>query len=267
MPISVAFIRELETIDPKIRRVLLLLLEELEKQREESVSKKEFNELKEIIRGIGKAIRELAQAQKKTEERLEELAQAQKKTEERLEELAQAQKKTEERLEELAQAQKKTEERLEELAQAQKKTEEEIAKLTKRMDVFETRLEGISDTIGYTLENTSYQALPKILAERYKLSVQGRLIRRYILIDSKEFQINIYGHAKREEKELLILGECKVRPSKREIERFLKRAKQIAQIEGKEAFLLFVAHDFHPNVEKLLQEKGIAYFWSYELQS
>ncbi len=225
MPISVAFIRELETIDPKIRRVLLLLLEELEKQREESVSKKEFNELKEIIRGIGKAIRELAQAQKKTEERLEELA------------------------------------------QAQKKTEEEIAKLTKRMDVFETRLEGISDTIGYTLENTSYQALPKILAERYKLSVQGRLIRRYILIDSKEFQINIYGHAKREEKELLILGECKVRPSKREIERFLKRAKQIAQIEGKEAFLLFVAHDFHPNVEKLLQEKGIAYFWSYELQS
>ncbi|MFN3740214.1 MAG: hypothetical protein ACK4TF_06015, partial [Thermodesulfovibrionales bacterium] len=61
------------------------------------------------IKELRLVVYELAQAQKRTEQRVEELAQAQKKTEQRLEELAQAQKKTEERLEELAQAQKKTE--------------------------------------------------------------------------------------------------------------------------------------------------------------
>jgi len=74
--------------------------EELEHQSEESVTKKEFNELKEIVR---------------------------------------------------------------DLAEAQKHTELEIQKLTGRMDAFEVRLEGISSSVGYGLENSSYKALPSLL--------------------------------------------------------------------------------------------------------
>ena len=53
-----------------------------------AVRREDFNELRS-------AIAELAQAQKRTEERVEELAQAQKRTEERVEELAQIQKRFE----------------------------------------------------------------------------------------------------------------------------------------------------------------------------
>ncbi len=173
---------------------------------------------------------------------------------------------------ELIEAQKRTEEAVNKLAEAQKKTEEEIAKLTQRMGVFEKRLEkveerleGISNSVGYSLENSSYKALPRLLEERFGIRIKDRLIRRYVSVGAKEVQINIYGEARRNGSEILILGECKVRPSKKEIARFEKYAKRIAQHMGKEAFLVVVAHDFTPSIERLLREKGIVYFWSYEL--
>jgi hypothetical protein len=46
------------------------------------VTKVEFNDLKEIVAGLAVTVKELAEAQKRTEARVEELAEAQKKTEE-----------------------------------------------------------------------------------------------------------------------------------------------------------------------------------------
>lgn len=91
MPVSVALIRKLEEIEPRLREVLFAILEEIERQREETVTKKEFNELKEIVK-------ELAQAQKRTEQRVEELAQAQKRTEQELQKLIKEHAKTREQV-------------------------------------------------------------------------------------------------------------------------------------------------------------------------
>ena len=91
MPVSVALIRKLEEIEPRLRGVLFAILEEIERQREETVTKKEFNELKEIVR-------ELADAQKRTEQRVEELAQAQKRTEQELQKLIKEHAKTREQV-------------------------------------------------------------------------------------------------------------------------------------------------------------------------
>ena len=100
-------------------------------------------------------LRELAQAQRRTEEQIGELAKAQVRTEERvgqleaaMERLAQAQARTEERVgrleaavERLAQAQARTEERvgrlevaMEHLAQAQARTEERVGRLEAAME-------------------------------------------------------------------------------------------------------------------------------------
>ncbi len=102
MPFSVALIRQLEkVVDPQLREVLYAILEEIERQRaqlEDQVTKKEFNELKEIVR-------ELAEAQKQTEERLDRL-------EKIVEELAEAQKRTEEELRKLIGEHRKTREQL-----------------------------------------------------------------------------------------------------------------------------------------------------------
>ena len=56
-------------------------------REERGVSREDFSELKDVVRN-------LAQAQERTEIRVEELAEAQKRTENRVEELAQAQEET-----------------------------------------------------------------------------------------------------------------------------------------------------------------------------
>ena len=40
MPISIALIRKLEEVEPRLRGVLFAILEEIERQREETVTKK-----------------------------------------------------------------------------------------------------------------------------------------------------------------------------------------------------------------------------------
>lgn len=148
-----------------------------------------------------------------------ELAIDHRDTQKELKELAQAQKRTEERVEELAQAQKKTEERVEELAQAQKKTEEEIRLLTKEVRKIKIDLENVKDhlgalanTVGYTLENEAYKYLPALLKKHYQIEVTEELKRDYVKIaPNKYIEINIIGKAKKEGKEILIVGESKVR--------------------------------------------------------
>ncbi len=122
--------------------------------------------LSEDILTLPQVVRELAEAQKRTEQRVEELAEAQKRTEQRVEELAEAQKRSEERLTrletavaELAEAQKRTEQRVEELAEAQKRTDERLTRVEQRMDSLEiemkkTRSEvaGLAAAFGSTLE-------------------------------------------------------------------------------------------------------------------
>ena len=100
------------------------------------------------VAALAAAIRELIEAQRRTEERLEALAEAQRRTEERVAQvevqlaaLAEAQRRTEERVEALAEAQRRTEERLSlvevqlaALAEAQRRTEERVNVLTQAIE-------------------------------------------------------------------------------------------------------------------------------------
>ena len=325
MPISATLVRRLSEMgDSEFREMFLLLVEEMERQWEQlaqQVTKEEFRGLQEVVEGLVISVRELAEAQKRTEERINELAEAQKRAEERLTrlevtvaelaeaqkraeerltrlestvaelieaqkrteerltrleatvaELAEAQKRTEERVNELAEAQKRTEKRLNELAEAQKRTEEQISKLVEaqrrteeRVDSLAERLEGISHSVGYSLENRAFKALPALLRGQ-GIQVEGRLLRRYVQIDGRERQVNIYGHGRREGERVLIVGEAKVRPSRREIDRFLRLARRLGEQEGLPVFPLFVAHDFPPAIEAYLRERGIWPVWSYDLE-
>ena len=145
MDISTGLIRKLEKVEPHLREVLVSILEEIERQREERVTRKEFQELRDIVK-------ELAQAQKRTEERLTRL---------------------EETVEKLAQAQRRTEERVNELAQAQRKTEEEIARLTGEVITLKKEVGGLAHTVGYRLEDEAMKALPEILKKEMNLGIIG----------------------------------------------------------------------------------------------
>jgi DNA repair ATPase RecN len=165
-----------------------------------------LEELAEAQKKTELRLEELAEAQKRTEIRLEELAEAQKRTETRVEELAEAQKRTELRLEELAEAQKKTELRLEELAEAQKRTEEEVGKLAKGLNRTREELGGLARSVSYGFENEAYRMLPGVLA-KYGIEVEEKIIRAEV--GGKE--INFFGRARKNGKEVYIVGEVKMR--------------------------------------------------------
>ena len=227
MLVSVSLIKKLEQLEPGLREVLVAVLEEIERQREETVTKSEFNELKEIVR-------ELAQAQRRTEERLDSLAQ---------------------RVEELAQAQKRTEEALADLIEEHAKTREQLG--------------GLSNTVGYILENEAMRALLRLLLEEFGLMVKGRLVRKFVEDEKgRPVEVNIIGEAERDGERFLVLGESKSQLSKNGVREFLdKKLKRIRKPSGLELFPILVTHMItSPDVIEHALSKGIKrVYYSYEL--
>jgi predicted nuclease with TOPRIM domain len=231
----------IDEISPELRLPLLKAFTYLKEEIAETVKKSDFERFEkateENFNRVWKAIEELAEAQKRTEQRVEELAEAQKRTEQRVEELAEAQKKTEEEIRELS--------------QAIKDTRKEVG--------------GLSHTIGYTLENQAFKALPHLLNERYNLTVEGTLTRRFIEYpDGREDEINIIGTGILNGKKINIIGEAKVQLSQKHIDSFLKTIKRLEPIIHGDKFLLMVTHSAKPSVVSYAESKSIAVFFSYE---
>ena len=232
MPISVSLIRKLESVPKDLREVLLDLVEELERQREESVTKREFNELKEIVRELSEEVKKLAEAQRRTEERLNELAEAQKRTEERLNELA----------------------------EAQKRTEEEIRKLAQSHRRLRGEVGGLSRSIAYALENEAFRRLPEFLKSK-NIEVLERVIRTEVAGE----EINLFARIKRNGEEMLLVGEATLRfddPSKL---RQLKRKVALVETELKQkVFPVIVTHFAKGALLEKAQKAGILVVQSFE---
>ncbi|WNC29942.1 hypothetical protein [Thermosynechococcus sp. PKX82] len=200
-----------------------LLAEVIREAYDDLVKAKDFNELKAIVA-------DLAQAQKRTEERLEELAAAQKRTEERVDqltvtvaELAQAQKRTEERLEELAAAQKRTEERVDQLAAAQERTERAVKQLARQVG-------GLSEALGGSLEDLALEVVPEILEYRWGMEIEF-CDRDTLPLRNGEYEFDLVIRGQVAGRPILVLGEVKSNITESEVERFLNL---VAQVEAPE---------------------------------
>ncbi|QCQ21358.1 chordopoxvirus fusion protein [Desulfoglaeba alkanexedens] len=259
------YLEAIEELPKEFKVPFTKVLELFREEIAETIKKSDFEELKAVVTRLAYSQEELAEAQKRTEKRLEELAEAQKRTEKRLEELAEAQKRTEKRLEELAEAQKRTEKRLEELAEAQKTTEKEIASLSRALKETRKEVGGLSHTIGYTLENEAFKALPSLLKAEFGLEVEGKL-KRDFLKDSKgqEIEVNILGKARKDGQELVIVGESKSQLSRKDIDSFLRRLNFLESAIPGDKFCLFITHMARPETVVYAREKGIRVYFSYE---
>jgi chromosome segregation ATPase len=121
---------------------------------------------REDFEALQATVHELADSQRRSEQRLDrletvvlELTEAQKRTEQRVEELAEAQKRTEQRVEELAEAQKRTEQRLDDLIAA-------IQRLTMRVDGMQVRMDGlIGDNLERRYRERAYAYFGRVLRQ------------------------------------------------------------------------------------------------------
>ncbi len=265
---SVNLLRQLEILEPGLKNLLWMILEEIERHREDSVTKTEFNELKEIVRDLSHAVKDLTLAQARTEQRLEELtlvqtalAQAQTRTEQRLEELTLAQTA-------LAQAQARTEQRLEELtlaqtalAQAQARTEQEIAKLSHGLNTTRSQVGGLSKSVSYALENEAFRKLPAYLKTHHQLEITERFVRRFIGGE----EINLFAKATRHGQEVLIVGETVLKLDDRsKLRKLANHVNGVQQVFSQPIVPLLITHVVHPAVLDLAQARGIVVVQSFE---
>ncbi|MCX7858374.1 MAG: hypothetical protein N2513_10440 [Deltaproteobacteria bacterium] len=276
MPYSTRVIRELENLDPKLKGVFLALLEEIEKSVKETVKRTDFLGLKEIVAELGRKVSELAEAQKRTEQKVTELAEAQKRTEERINELVEAQKRTEERINELAESQKKSEERLtrlesvvSELAEAQKKTEQKVTELSEAQKRTEQELRALvqdhkktrellgnlSDTVGYGLEDRIMPYVPAFAVKEFGIKVDLIERRNIVYPDGRYDEVNIYVEGKKNGEKVYMIGECKAKPGKKDIDRFYSLIKRLsAHLKG-QIYPFIVGYVYSPDVEGYIKEK------------
>ena len=140
------------------------------------VKTSDFNELKEIVR---------------------ELAEAQDRTEARVGELAEAQNRTEARIEELTQAQLSTDGRLDKLIDVASNLAQEMA--------------GLSRSVSYSLENEAYRQLPAYLEAEHGIVLDERMVRT----DVEGEEINIFALGHRGDVPIVLVGESKLQLDRR----------------------------------------------------
>ncbi|MEW6487381.1 MAG: hypothetical protein AB1578_05645 [Thermodesulfobacteriota bacterium] len=235
----------------------------------ELVKASDLAELKEVVQELAEAQRDLADAQKRTEARVDvlgqrmgELAEAQRRTDEKMGALAEAQKRTDERMGALAEAQRRTDGRLDSLAHSM----QELAQAMK-----ETRREfgGVTASVSYALENEAYRLAPRVLAERYGVTLEEKLVRTTI----RGEEVNLFGRGRRDGREVWVVGEAKLRV---DVGRGRKGARDLfTQLETKVAAVraelgdvdvvrVLVTHFATPEFLTMAQERNTLVIQSFE---
>ena len=173
---------------------------------------------------------------------------------------------------ELAEAQNRTEARVEELAEAQKRTECEVGELAKEMrglargqKQLQRQVGGLSNTVGYDLEDKAYPILPALLKRDFGIEV-GRLYRRFLVYpDGRDDEVNIYGEGIRNGQRVYVIGEAKAQLGRRDVDSFLRRLKRVREFLDAELIPVLLTYAVHPKVEQYAADKGLKLYWSYDL--
>jgi len=200
------------------------------------VTRSDFEDLKSIVRN-------LAEAQARTELKVEDLIEAQARTERKVEELAEAQK-------ELAEAQK-------DLAKAQTRTEQELKNLAKQVG-------GLSEKLGGSLEDLSYDVLPACIEKYYQVEVD-ELTRDYLVFDGREIEFNVLGKGREKStgKQFTIIGEVKSNITLQEVKHFLKQIKIARKYLKDEIFAVMFGFRARLDARELAKQNDIRLFATY----
>jgi hypothetical protein len=248
-----------ETLDTRAAEKIAEIIGKVYDELHNTVTKEEFRELTTVVR-------ELSEAQHRTEARLEKLTQAQERTEACLEKLAQAQERADASIAKLAAAQSQTEKAIQQLTEDLRQTRQEVFQ---KLDQTNTEVGGLSATVGYGLEDKAYQYLPGLLSRDFGITVEGSLHRRFIQDNKgKDLEVNIFCAATQSGKHIHIVGEAKSQLSKKKIDEFIR--KKLKRLEGLylELFPILITHMISSaTVAAYAEKKGIHLYYSYDFVS
>ncbi len=224
MGINLSLIRQLDQVEPVLKPVLYAILEEIERQNIERVTRDDFFDLKAVVS-------DLAKAQARTEIRLEQLAEAQAKTEARLDSLT---------------------EKVEQLAEAQARTEVQIRKLAESHQELQKQVGGLSDSVGYGIEDKMIPHIPDYARLEYGLTVESVDRENVIYDDDRYDEVNILARGKMNGEAAFLIGECKAKPGKKDADRFSAMLTRLSKVLKGRIFPVFIGYTFAPEVEKYI---------------
>ena len=152
------------------------------------------------------------------------------------------------------------------LAEAQKRTEVSVKELAEGLKQTRIDLGGLTHTVGYTLENEAYRALPHLLKRDYAIELTGRLVRRHLPLKAGgTLEVNILGPAQRQGRPVHVVGEAKGQLHRRDVREFLDRQLPRLQAELGEVFPVLVTHMMpEPGLEEFIRQQSIALYYSYD---
>lgn len=256
-----------QALEPDAAETIAEVISEAFTHLQESSAEKWFQRLDGEIASIRQILQTIveqqASAQAASEARFARIETA-------LAELTEAQKRSAEELTRYREASEarfaRIEATLAEVAEAQRRNELEIRRLTEEMRETRKQLGGLTATVGYSLENRAYQALPALLARDYGLVVEEQLKRRFIQDKQGQYiEVNIFGQARRNGQTVTIVGESKSQLSKNEVDNFIRR--KLSRLQGvyPDLFPVLVTHMITSwDVEEYARNRGIAVYYSYD---
>lgn len=113
---------------------------------------------------------------------------------------------------------------------------------------------GLSNTIGYELEDSLYPLLTKVLKEDIRVVIEGDLKRTFIQHDEEEDEVNIYGQGKLNGRKVYIVGESKAQIGKGDIRDFVRMLKRLSRHIREEILPILVCYSVHPKLEAYIRE-------------
>lgn len=230
----------------------------LEAHQRSLVKAGDFNELKEIVR-------DLAEAQQRTETRVGELVAAQQRTETRMEELATTQATMQQSLIEMQGAIAQLARGLDETrAQTAFKFDEMRAEMTRGFDELRSQTGASAQTLGYLLENEAYRNLPAWLKEHRGIEVLGRIIRQQV----GDEEINLLVEARQGAEEVIIVGEAKGRVHLSDLGVLAGKVEAVQEaypnLGARRIVPLLVAHFAPEKVRQRAEKEGVIVVQSFE---
>jgi len=143
------------------------------------------------------------------------------------------------------------------LAQAQQGTERELRLLARQVG-------GLSEKLGGSLEDLSYDVLPACLEKYYDIEV-AELSRDFIKIGSKQIELNVLGEGiyKKTGKPVIIVGEVKGNITLKKTKKFINTLKAIRPTLKGEVVTLLFGFRIYLDARSLAKKEGIHLFVSY----
>jgi DNA repair exonuclease SbcCD ATPase subunit len=244
-------------------------IEELRKDMKEGFERQE-KENKKIWQNIERIWQSIEKLENTMKEGLEKQAQENEKIWQAIKEGFERQEKENQRIwQAIEEMRKSSEEQFKRIWQAIEKTNERLDKLIlafekaeKRNDQTRKQVGVLTDNFGYLLEDRAIRTLPKLLKERYGFEITEPLRRDFIEINGKYIEVNIYGKARKNNEEFIIIGEAKTRITNKAIIGFLEKCNNF---EGKQ-FRVMIGYLITPKIKQILENNNIIFINSYELE-